>query len=306
MRLVADIGGTNTRLAFSCSGDVQVETTRSYLNEDFATFDDLLTQFLSSTPMHPNELVLAMAGPVLGNQGRLTNLDWVIDGVVLSARFSGQPVRVINDLAALGYASHRLSPRQLVSIAPAPCPQTAPKQALVVGIGTGFNLSPVIEDQGHILCPAMEAGHSSLPQPIRSALNQMKPELAQQFPTVESLFSGRGQQRFVSLLSGTDGHSAVTVAEEAADSGRPDFARDAYAGLIGSLIAGLKVAYLPTHGIYLAGGVARSSLAGKRSQICKTASERRDAPVKISPPIWVIDDDTAALTGCAAIRSVSG
>lgn len=307
MRLVADIGGTNTRLAFVPRGATAPETVRSFRNAGFDSFEDVISEFLPVDAVQIAELVVAMAGPVVGNSGRLTNLDWVIDGDRLSERFGITAVRIVNDLTALGHAALKLTPGQIVPVVEIPVEESFHRQALVVGIGTGFNVSPAVEAAGHTLCPAVEAGHTSLYASITAELDRLKPGLAQNFPTVETLFSGRGRRKFLSLFTGK---TITSATPHIADQGKPenapfDAALDYYATLIGMLLAELKIAYLPTDGIYLAGGVARSSLARDRSALCAKAAMRENAYVRVSPPIWLIDDDAAALTGCASIEAVT-
>ncbi|WP_370231237.1 glucokinase [Cognatishimia sp.] len=302
MRLVADIGGTNTRLAFVSPDATQIGSSRSFQNAQFDSFESVLAAFLGDAPS-PEQLVVAMAGPVVGNRGRLTNLDWVVDGSELSARFDGASVHVINDLTALGYAALRLAPNQVVPIVKHPAPQSLQKQALVVGIGTGFNVSPVVSVRDQTICPAVEAGHTSMFTSISTALDQIAPDLSAAFPTVEALFSGRGRRLFLSHVTGQE-VARVTpfIAKQGqADNAAADAALDHYARLIGVLIAELKVAYLPTDGVFLAGGVARSSLTGNRAEICAQEAMRENAFVKITPSISIIDDDAAALIGCAAL-----
>lgn len=80
MRLVADIGGTNSRLALAPTGSVELLSTTSYVNADYKCFDNVISDYLSNSDAKVKQLVIAMAGPVRNNVGRLTNLDWKIDG----------------------------------------------------------------------------------------------------------------------------------------------------------------------------------------------------------------------------------
>ncbi|NRB03426.1 MAG: glucokinase [Rhodobacteraceae bacterium] len=308
MRLVADIGGTNTRLAMVPSGSVRPAAPKSYRNADYASFEAVISEFLPlSGAEPPDQLVVAMAGPVTGNTGRLTNLDWLIDGAQLSMRFSDIPVRVINDLTALGYSALRLSEDQLKPLLVRDVPPSPQRQALVVGIGTGFNVSPVVDTKDHIICPSVEAGHTSLYASIAAMLDSYQGGRANSFPSVESLFSGRGRRKFLSLMTGQTVESATPFIQKyrAPENAAFDQALDAYAELIGALIAELKLAYLPTDGIFLAGGVTRSSLIEDRVDLCCNMIERDNDWVNIKPPVWMIDDDTAALTGCASIELAS-
>ncbi len=304
MRLVADIGGTNTRLALTGPNTAEVESPRGYRNADYACFEDVILAFFDEVgTCIPEQIVVAMAGPVNGNRGRLTNLDWVIDGAALSSRFSGATVCIINDLTALGHAAFHLQLAQLVSLVTNDAPRSRQRQALVVGIGTGFNVSPAIDLGDQTVCLPVEAGHTSLYASVSAELDNLKPGLSAAFSTVETLFSGRGRRRFLSLL--TD-ETVASATPYIAKTGRPgneefDAVLDSYAHLIGVLLRELKVAYLPTGGIFLAGGVARSSLVGERAGICCSALLHDNEYVSLSPSVWIVDDDAAALTGCASL-----
>lgn len=304
MRLVADIGGTNTRLALTDANAAKVESARGYRNADYACFEDVILAFFDEVgACTPEQIVVAMAGPVSGNAGKLTNLDWVIDGAALSTRFCGATVRIINDLTALGHAAFHLQASQLVPLVANDAPQHQHRQALVVGIGTGFNVSPAIDLGTQTVCPPVEAGHTSLYASVTAELENLKPGLSAAFPTVEALFSGRGRRRFLSLLTDETVERATPYIATAGHAGneRFDAALDSYAHLIGVLLRELKVAYLPSSGIFLAGGVARSSLVGERAEICFSALSQENEYVSLSPSVWIIDDDAAALTGCASL-----
>jgi glucokinase len=305
MRLVADIGGTNSRLALGTADHEggTIGRVQSYRNADFDRFEDVVTAFLP-TGLSPSQLVVAMAGPVTSNRGRLTNLDWVIDGEALAARYCGAAVRVINDLTALGYAALRLTAGQLIPLRDHPVAPASQKQALVVGIGTGFNVSPAIKVGETTICPAVEAGHTTLYTSIAAQLERLQPQLSQAFPTTEALFSGRGRRLFLSHLTGqtVDSATPYIARQGQADNAAFDVALDHYAVLIGMLLAELKVAHLPNDGLFLAGGVMRSSLTGGRQKLCAEAALRENAVVKITPPIAIIADDTAALLGCASVE----
>jgi len=306
MRLVADIGGTNTRLALTRANSAQIQSAKSYKNADYACFEDVVLAFFDEIgACHPDQIVVAMAGPVRKNTGRLTNLDWVIDGASLSSRFSGAAVHVINDLTALGHAAFRLQPTQLVPLVAKEPPISRCRQALVVGIGTGFNVSPALDLGGQTVCPSVEAGHTSLYASVSAELDRIKPGLSTAFPTVETLFSGRGRRKFLSLVIDETVASSTPYIKKSGqpESENSDIALDRYAHLIGVLMRELKMAYLPTHGVFLAGGVARSSLIGQRAKICCEAFMEENEFVSLSPSVWIIDDDAAALTGCALLAT---
>jgi glucokinase len=304
MRLVADIGGTNSRLALAPTGSVELTRTRSYVNADYKCFDNVISDYLSNSNATVKQLVIAMAGPVRNNVGRLTNLDWEINGNKLAQSFGTVPALVINDLTALGHSALKLAPNQVSPIVNQPVINHRQKQALVIGIGTGFNVSPVIEFGGVSVCAEVEAGHTTLFSSILLELENLMAGMSHAFSTVESLFSGRGRRQFMSLLTGerVDSASMFIDKQGILENQAYDHALDRYAELIGMLIAEFKVSYLPHDGIFLAGGVARSSLTGNRTTLCAEAAMCENDVIKLKPPVWSINDDAAALVGCASLK----
>lgn len=304
MRLVADIGGTNSRLALAEQGRIRPGSARSYRNDGFPCFEAILDAYLEETAgPGPDGIVLAVAGPADGNAARLTNRDWQICAAALAARTGGGRGQVINDLVALGYAVPGLEAADLHPVIDGRAEPATPQQSLVVGIGTGFNVSPVVQQGGQVLCQRAEAGHIGLPAGIARAMEARQPGLSAAFPTVEHCFSGRGFAAVCQRLTGRSGTGPEDFMR-LCDDGAPDAAEAVgfYAELIGWLHRELRLAYLPSAGVYFAGSVARAVLTG---QFCSRMQDIAARPYSIRMhqplPAYVITSDTAALHGCARV-----
>ncbi|MFW8595207.1 glucokinase [Cribrihabitans neustonicus] len=302
LRLVADAGGSNTRLALGRAGQLLDGSAQSFPNADWPALEALMERYLADQGS-PNleEMVVAVAGPVDGNTARLTNRNWQVETSALAARFGCARVHLLNDLSALGYAVPSLAPSQLSEIRPgsgATQPQLA--QSLVAGIGTGFNVSPVLATNGRVTCPAAEAGHAGLPLSIAEALRAdgLDPT---EFPTVETLFSGRGFTAYCRQRTGDaalEGSAAIAAYGAEGREG-VSAAVERYSTLIGLLLRDLSLYYMCGAGIYMAGSVARAVLSTAPGP-CVTVLE---TPARIGKtaetPVWTIEDDRAALLGCA-------
>jgi glucokinase len=234
------------------------------------------------------EVAIAIAGPVTGATARLTNRDWHFDAVALSQHLNGALVHLLNDLAALGQACPHLGAECLDTVI-APAGDTGGDgQRLVVGIGTGFNLSPVLQAGGQVQCLNVEYGHVSLPLDVARHLCSHVPE-TERFATVEHLFSGRG-------------HAAVRAHFPEGDTGTQEF-QVFYANLLARLARNLMLAFLPAQGICFAGAVARSILTSPaRGLFAEHVQQPFELDARITAPVHVILDDAAALKGCAALR----
>lgn len=299
MRLIADVGGTNTRMALSAAGEVLPGTVRSFVNRDFPDFETLLRDFLTMAGERPDEIVVAIAGPVNPGRARLTNHDWSFDARALSAGFGARHVAFVNDLKALGHALPALDAEGLIPVGHTGGAGRG-SQSLVAGIGTGFNVSPVLWTGGTAQCLRSEHGHLALPDDVATPLRAELGERAGHFETVEDVFSGSGLARILAAMTGRSGLPAEILADEAAADVQQ--ARAFYAGLIGRLARNLKLAFMPDAGLYFSGSVARAILTSPaRADFLREYDRAIPLAFDLVTPIWIIRDDSAALKGCARL-----
>jgi glucokinase len=108
MILAGDIGGTKTNLALYDWKAERVEPTceQTFASADYKSLEDILEEFLNSPPEPSDEknnesreapveeaprtldaACFGIAGPVIENTSKTTNLPWVVDGAALSKRF---------------------------------------------------------------------------------------------------------------------------------------------------------------------------------------------------------------------------
>ena len=78
--LVADVGGTNTRVALAEGDQLQSQSIKRYKNADHAGLETVIRLFLEEHGAPDcRGAAVAVAGPVRDGKGELTNLDWSID-----------------------------------------------------------------------------------------------------------------------------------------------------------------------------------------------------------------------------------
>ncbi len=307
--LVADIGGTNTRVALAEGIRLLPETVRKYPNREYPGLETVLRKFLDDEGgVDCRGACVAVAGPVRDGRGTMTNLDWTIDRETLARAARADTVSILNDLQAQGHALEHLSDDNLrVVIEP---PEHSPLAArLVIGVGTGFNAAPVYSTAAGKLVTPSEAGHANMPIRTEAELRLCHfVETAHGFPAIEDVLSGRGLERIYAWL----GHEAGDPSEASAADimGRLEDGSDAraeeaarlFVRILGAVAGNLSLIHLPFGGVYFSGGVARAFAPHlDRFGFPEAFRDKgRFAGFMKNFGVSVIEDDFAALTGCAS------
>lgn len=307
--LVADIGGTNTRVALADGLRIVDGTVRKYRNADYAGLDVVLRRYIADEGgVDPIAACVAVAGPVRDGQASLTNLDWAIDFATLSHATGAEHVAILNDLQAQGHALGHIADGLIRTILPFPA---APAQAtrLVIGVGTGFNAAPVFMSGAGRVVAASESGHVSLPVRTDADVRLAAFVGAQHgFPSVEDVLSGRGLEHVHAWLTSESGGgpkasaAAIMAALATGNDARSMDTARVFVRLLGSVAGNLALIQLPFGGIFFSGGVSRAIAPylgplGFKDAFC---DKGRFAAFMHGFGVGVIEDDFAALTGCAA------
>lgn len=317
--LLADIGGTNTRVALASGKDVRLDTIRVYKNKGRSHIDEILKAYLAETgnPALDGACVAA-AGPVRHGAVTMTNVNddqgraWLINGPVITAATGTPRVAVLNDLQAQGHALGHIPARNLRAVVPGPdCPGEA---KLVVGLGTGVNAAPVHPSgQVHVVPPS-ECGHVNMPvrteedfRLLRFIENLMAGRQEVPHAGVEEALSGRGLANLHAFAAAEMGggpdldSQGVLAALEAGNKAAAEAAR-LYVRILAQTLADLALIHLPYDGIYLIGGMSRAMTPHFAKFGLEAAfRERRRVPLLLSEfSIRVVEDDYAALQGCAS------
>ncbi|ANT59006.1 glucokinase [Salipiger sp. CCB-MM3] len=305
--VLADIGGTNTRVALSEGGRLIEGSVKRYRNAESDGIGAVLKHYLAEIGAQPQAACVAVAGPVRDGAGRLTNIDWEIDRPTLAEATGASVISVLNDLQAQGHALGHIAEDCLTPILPG---QTASPQAarLVVGIGTGMNAAPVYRLGDRTLVPPSEAGHTAIPVQTEAEMRLLRfIERKHEGPGVEHILSGRGFERVYAWLCDEDGEGEpleaqqIMEAVQAGTDARALRAIDAFVGMMGRVCSNLALTTLPFGGIYLIGGVARHFGPYLTTGAFEEAFVDRGRFKEFMHqfPVSLVTDDYAALTGCA-------
>jgi glucokinase len=301
--LVADLGGTNTRVALADGPALRDGSIRRFRNADHAGLDAVLRAYVAETGVAVlSGACVAVAGPVRDGQAHMTNLDWAMDEALIAHATGARRVALINDLQAQGHALGHIAAEYLREVVAGSGARGDAAQ-LVIGIGTGFNAAPVHEAAGMRVVAPSECGHITLP--VRSADDlALAQHLKAQhgFAAVEEALSGRGLVALHGWLGGRAQDAAGIVAGLDAGETQAEATGRLFARLLGTVTGDLALIHLPFGGIYLIGGVARAF--GQHLARLGFAEAFRDkgrfGDFVATFPVRVVEDDYAALTGCAA------
>lgn len=309
LSLVADIGGTNTRVALADGPRVLQDTIRRYANSDHAGLESVLRLYIEEEGnVDCKAACVAVAGPVRDGRATMTNLDWTMDKSTIARATKAETVAILNDLQAQGHALGHIAPENIRKIVTG---QSGNEHAakLVIGVGTGFNAAPVFDTEEGRLVPPSESGHANLPVRTEADLRLANfISTAHGFPAIEDVCSGRGVERVYAWLGQEAGDpreaKAADILAACADGSDPRAVETAkvWTQVLGSVAGNLALVQLPFGGVYLIGGVARA-FAPYLAEFGFGEAFRdkgRFAGFMGNFPVSVIEDDYAALTGSAA------
>jgi glucokinase len=316
LAILADIGGTNTRVALADGTSVRLDSIRRYPNAEYqARGQDIahvLRDYLAATGARVDGVCVAAAGPVQDGVATMTNLDWVMDAEKLTSATGARKVAILNDLQAQGQALGHIPAANLRRVIDGPV--KAGGSMLVVGLGTGVNAAPVHPGSQGRVVPPSECGHVNMPvrseedfQLIRFIEARLTAEGEVPHAGVEEVLAGRGLANLHAFAADRAGHPAeltsaqVLSALEAGDPVATHAAR-LYIHILGQMLGDLALIHLPYGGIFLIGGMARAMTPYFPTFGLQTSfREARRVDLLLKDfSVTVVEDDYAALTGCAA------
>jgi glucokinase len=316
LAILADIGGTNTRVALADGATVRLDSIRRFPNAEYqARGQDIahvLQDYLAQTGASVTGVCVAAAGPVQDGVATMTNLEWVMDAAKLTGATGATKVAILNDLQAQGQALGHIPAANLRRVIDGPVKAGA--AMLVVGLGTGVNAAPVHPGTAGRVVPPSECGHVNMPvrteedfRLLRFIEARLRNEGDVPHAGVEEVLAGRGLVNLHAFAASEAGHpTTLTSAQVLAALGLGDpvaaHAARLYVHILGQMLADLALIHLPYGGIYLIGGMSRAmtpsfATLGLGAQF---REPRRVNLLEHDFSVTVVEDDYAALTGCAA------
>lgn len=309
-RLLADVGGTNARMAWQDQPGAPIEHIQVLPVAEHDSLQAAVRAYLGALGRQPAQAAIAMANPVTGDQVSMTNHHWSFSQAALRDELGLTTLRVINDFTALALALPQLPAHELRQVGGA---AAVPGAAIaLLGAGTGLGVSGLLPDGAGGWVPlAGEGGHVTLP--AASARERLLMDALVQrhgHASAERVASGTGLLETFQILCEADGVNAETFTSaahvsEAALAGRHAQAAEAlqiFCGVLGAVAGNLALTLGARGGVYIGGGVVPRLGAwfdGSPFRARFEAKGRFEAYLR-EIPVWVITSpQSPALLGAA-------
>ena len=307
LRMVADVGGTNTRIALFDESSGEFQALQTYTNREYARFPDLVLTWMDDLAVRPERGCIAIASPLDGDQVQMVNMDWSFSRRAFAEETGLATLGWINDFVGNAYALPHLAVADRVELHPGG--DGLVKKLAAVGPGTGLGGATVQEMAGQWLATACEPGHAGLSPGSLEELAVFEALLGE-FDNIyaELLVSGPGLLRLYRTLAAVRDAtgSATTPAEvsSAALEQREPLAVDAlsmFCGLLGSVCGDFVLSGGAYGGLYLAGGIVPRMIpflddSNFHARFCNKGAL---TPVLEQVPVYAITAEQPGLLGAA-------
>ena len=273
MILAGDVGGTKCNLALFSEKDGKLSTVfkQRFASKEFAHFDLIVKEFSrQAAPYISTDYVEAagfgVAGPVIDNHVRATNLPWTVDAGILERELDVEKIVLMNDLGATGHSIEHLD-RNEFSVLNHGKPEPGGTMALLAA-GTGLGQSILVWDGGRYRIVPSEGGHSDFAPHTEQQIELLR-FMRRRYPQVswELILSGRGFRTLHEFLAPEVKHP--TFEDPDADPA-PEITKNGLAGtcpvcvetldlwtsIYGAEAGNLALKVLALGGVYVAGGIA--------------------------------------------------
>lgn len=319
--LIADVGGTKVILALADveDGYRSLHEIRTYPSRDYASFDSILNDYLTTTSATPSLAVLAVAGPIAGGRTCITNLPWgSISEQSIQHAHGIAHVTLLNDVESTAWSIPVIAPSDLVVL------QRGVRQSegsvAIVAPGTGLGEAFLTWDGAAYRAHATEGGHTDF-APQNREQDRLLAAFRRTYEhvSVERVCSGDGigniyrhlvQDEGVvetpsvhaRLSDASDITPVVVAAALAAESPLCVRAVQMFVDILAAEAGNFALKTLATGGVFLAGGLPRHLLPFLQDSafVDRFTAKGRFSEWLQRMPLSVLRDPLAPLRGAAA------
>ncbi|MDC8830865.1 glucokinase [Alteromonas gilva] len=260
VRFVADVGGTNIRVAKVT--EQGLSDIKKYLCKDFASIDLALHRYFSDVGEQFSAGCIAIACPVVADEVVMTNHSWSFSQRALKQQLGLTDLFVINDFTAVAHSLPVLSESQLIQVGPGTALPQGNK--VVFGAGTGLGVEHMMltssgwktldGEGGHVDFAPVDETDIVIWRHLQSELDRV---------SAEDVLSGRGLLNIYRALAIHDGQSPVVTdpaqVTEQALAGKCSICLAAltqFCRIMGNFAGNLALNLATTGGVFIGGGIA--------------------------------------------------
>jgi glucokinase len=316
--LAGDVGGTKCNLALFAEkgGRLAPIAQERFPSKNYARFDDLVVEFLRQTAPHIAGDGIAsagfgVAGPVVHDRVKATNLPWIVDGPALAQKLGVARVVLLNDLGATAHSVEYLAPEDLF-VLNKDTPEPGAAKA-VIAAGTGLGEAILFWDGTCYRVAPTEGGHADFAPNTEQQIELWR-FLRKRSPHVswELILSGRGFKTLHEFLAPAVRHPSF---DDLGADPAPEITRlglekscpvcvatlDLWTAIYGSEAGNLAMRVLALGGVYVAGGIAVKLLEKlKDGAFLRSFCDKEAFGSLLQKiPIAVILNESAPLLGAA-------
>jgi glucokinase len=271
--LAGDVGGTKCNLALFSEKDGKLTPVfkQRFASKEFAQFDLIVKEFARQAWAHlEGEKVTAagfgVAGPVIENIVRATNLPWIVDTDHLKKELNVKHIVLLNDLGATGHSLEHLPSEDFCVLNPGK-PEPGGTRALLAA-GTGLGQAILVWNAGRYHVVPSEGGHSDFAPHTEQQIELLR-FMRRRYPQVswELILSGRGFRTIHEFLAPNVKHASF---EDPDADPAPEITKrgldqsclvcrdtlDLWTAIYGAEAGNLALKVLALGGVYVAGGIA--------------------------------------------------
>jgi glucokinase len=307
-RLIADVGGTNTRLALFDEPTGEFRQVRNYTNGEYRSLAAVIETWRDQLDeAWPEAASIAAAAPPSDGVVTMVNIGWSFSAQSLAGDFGFQNVRTLNDFQANAHALPYLEDKDLAQIHPGAGGGNS--KLATVGPGTGLGGATLQWVGGVPIALDAEPGHVGLSPgtELESAIfSHLLPDHHDIY--AELLVSGAGLARLYQTVAALQGVAPEALAPADVSSrglaGSDPLcvqALETFCALLGSACGDFLLSNGAYGGLYIAGGIAPRMVTFLRDSTfldrLQGKGAMREHLARI--PVFVITEEYPGLIGAA-------
>ena len=320
--LAGDIGGTKTNLALyemHRSSAPTLVREASFPSRRYKGLERVIQEFLGSGKETVHAAAFGIAGPVVDETVKTTNLPWVVRASSLAREIGCRHVQLMNDLEATAFGGLHLGKKNIHLLRPG---KQRKANIAVIAAGTGLGQAFLYWDGKRHRPVATEGGHADF-APRNELEVRLLVYLQRKFGRVsyERVLSGPGLVNIFRFFVDELGRPVSdeirerlaaedpgSVIGETAVGGTCETAVEAvdlFVSLYGAQAGNLALTVMSTGGMYVAGGIAARVADKLRdgSFIAAFRDKGRLSPVLERMPVHAIVNPNVGLVGAAAVAA---